>query len=251
MIEQQIKHYRALDEWFRTPLGSYIAHEFTSDLMPVTDFLKGETLLQLANCNDNPWLKSLDFNHKWVASPYSAGCSNQIECSLNQIPLSRNSIDCVIVPLALEPFGNNFTLLDEIDRILNPMGYIVFLCINPWSLWGGAMNCGLLPCYHHNKVKMRTPFNLNRIMVQRGYRNCSLSNFCYIPPINNKSIIKKLTFLDEVGRMLWPFPSGFYCYIAQKYELIRPSLMVAPVLQPNYKSPLQPALNNWILDRKT
>ncbi|EHL30078.1 hypothetical protein LDG_7983 [Legionella drancourtii LLAP12] len=158
------------------------------------------------------------------------------------MPLSRNSIDCLVAPLTLEPFNNSITLIDEIDRVLKPMGFVVLLCINPWSLWGGAIKYGMLNCYRDRTIKMRTPFNLNRLFIQRGYRQVSLTNFCYIPPVNSASLIKKLTFLDEIGKMLWPYPSGFYCYIAQKYQIIQPSLFVSPISSPidDYQSPLQP-----------
>ncbi|WP_298626947.1 methyltransferase domain-containing protein [uncultured Legionella sp.] len=246
LIEQQIKHYQALNEWFKAPLGSAVADEFTRQLEQVKDYLRGDVLLQLGLCGENQWLDSFDFNHKWLASPFSLNKEPQLECSFNQIPLNRNSVDCVLVPLTLEPFGAGFSLIDEIDRILKPMGLIVLVNINPWSLWGAAMKSGLLHCYNDRHIKMRTAFNLNRIFLQRGYRQCSLNHFCYIPPVNNKSIIKKLSFFDEVGKMIWPFPSGFYCYIAQKYECISPTLITPVVTEPvakDYKSPLQPAIN--------
>lgn len=246
LIEQQIKHYQALSEWFISPLGSAVADEFSWQLEQVKDYLKGDTLLQLGNCGENQWLDLFDYRHKWLASPFPLDEKIQLECSFNQIPLNRNSIDCVLAPLILEPFGNSLGLIDEIDRILKPMGLIVLMDINPLSLWGAAMKCGLLHCYSDRNIKMRSAFNLNRIFLQRGYRQCSLSNFCYIPPINNKSIIKKLSFFDEVGKMIWPFPSGFYCYIAQKYECISPALIAQPITPPivkDYKSPLQPAIN--------
>lgn len=250
MIERQIKQYRRLNEWFQLPLGQSIAQEFTSELQPVREYLKGDTLLQMGHCGENTWLQSLDYQHKWVASPFALDSKIQLQCSLNQIPLARNSLDCIIMPLSLEPFGNNLSLIDEVDRVLKPTGFLIFLSINPWSLWGGAMKLGLLDCYQDHKIKMRSAFSLNRILLQRGYRQCSLINFCYIPPVKNKSIIKKMTVLDEVGKMLWPIPSGFYCYIAQKYQLIQPSLTPLPVQQPvtqEYKSPLQPALNKDFL----
>ncbi|MCL9684980.1 methyltransferase domain-containing protein [Legionella maioricensis] len=246
LIEQQIKQYRALNEWFNLSLGLSVANEFSEQLKSVNDYLRGETLLQLGNCGDNPWLNMLNFNRKWIASPFALNNKIHLECSFNQIPLNRNSLDCVLAPLTLEPYGNSLSLIDEIDRILKPMGFIILLSINPWSLWGGAMKCGLLHCYNDRAIKMRTPFHVNRVFLQRGYRQCALSNFCYIPPVNSKSLIKKLTFFDEVGKMLWPFPSGFYCYIAQKFEAISPSLITAPIEQPaskKYKSPLQPATN--------
>lgn len=243
LIEQQIKQFRALNEWFQTPQGVTVANEFIGELAPVKEYLKGDTLLQLGNCADNPWLGSLNFTRKWIASPFPITHTIDLESSLNQLPLSRNSLDCVVVPLSLEPYST-YSLIDEIDRVLKPMGFVVLISINPWSLWGAAMKCKMLHCFADHRVKMRTPFYINRVFMQRGYRQCSLSNFCYIPPVQSKSLITKLNFFDEMGKMLWPFPSGFFCYIAQKYELIGPSLVAKPImLAEKYKPPLQPATN--------
>ncbi len=252
LIGQQIKQYRALNKWFQSPLGLFAAHEFAVNLESVHELLSGETLVQLGNCGDNVWLKKLKFAHQWVASPFALANKIQFESELNQLPLSRNSIDCLVAPLTLEPFNNSITLIDEIDRVLKPMGFVVLLCINPWSLWGGAIKYGMLNCYRDRTIKMRTPFNLNRLFIQRGYRQVSLTNFCYIPPVNSASLIKKLTFLDEIGKMLWPYPSGFYCYIAQKYQIIQPSLFVSPISSPisDYQLPLQPATSTASLLKK-
>ncbi len=65
---------------------------------------------------------------------------------------------------------------------------------------GGAMKWGLLNCYGNQTVKLRSAFNLNRIFLQRGYKQCSLTNFCYIPPVNSQSLIKKLTFLMRLAK---------------------------------------------------
>lgn len=245
MIEQQIKQYRALNEWFQSPAGLFVANEFSQQLELVNQYLRGDTLLQLGNCGDNSWLSKFNFNHKWIASPFIAD-KIDLYCSLNQIPIKRNSLDCILAPLTIEPFGASFNLFDEIDRVLKPMGFVVFLSLNPWSLWGCAMKCGLLHCFADHKVKMRTPFNLNRIFLNRGYRQCSLNNFCYIPPFSSEPLIKKFLFLNEVGKMLSPFPSGFYCYIAQKYQFIEPAPTLESLeksLPKEYQSPLSPAIN--------
>lgn len=242
LIEQQIKQYRTLNKWFKSPLGLFAAHEFLDNLDSEQEYSYGKTLLQLGNCGDNLWLKKFHYANKWIASPFIVANKVQLECSLNQLPLDRNSVDCVLAPLTLEPFGNTLSLIDEIDRVLSPMGFVIILSINPWSLWGGAMKTKLLHCFKDHKVKMRTPFNLNWIFLQRGYKQHSLSNFCYIPPVTNSSLIKKLIFLNEIGKMLWPFPSGFYCYIAQKYQIIQPSLVTKSIEKPfnEYPIPLQP-----------
>jgi len=229
LIEQQIEQFHSLDEWFKTPLGASVAAEFKKQLEPVLNYLKGESLLQLGHCGSNLWLDQLLFQHKWIASPQIAK-DISLACSLNQIPLQRNSLDCVVSPLVMEPFSSPLFILDEIDRILKPMGYLIIFCFNPWSLWGGALKSGLLDCYAKKPLTMYTSFYLNRILMQRGYVQRSLSHFYYLPPVKKSSTLKKMYFLNEMGKMLWPFPSGFYCYIAQKYTPITPSFIMEPVL---------------------
>lgn len=243
MIEQQIKQYRILKDWFRTPLGHFVSQEFTEQLTSYSACLKGDSLLQLGDCGDNYWLDALDYDNKWIASPFNSSSPVQLETSLNQLPINRNSLDCVVVPLTMEPFGNNPSLIDELDRVLKPMGFVVLLGINPFSIWGAALKTGFLHCYDNKQVKMRSAFQINRLFTQRGYRQCCLNNFCYIPPVNNESVIKKLIFLDEIGKMVWPFPSGLYCFIAQKYEHITPALAVSipkVELSKEYEPPFQP-----------
>lgn len=243
MIEQQIKQYRALDAWFLTPLGNSVAIAFAHVLESVMKDLKGERLLQLGHCGNNSWLPAMNFKHKWIEAPASFKNNHHIQSALNQLPFPRNSLDCVLAPLSLEPFGSSLSVLDEIDRILKPMGYVVILSINPWSLWGAATKLRLLNCYEEPKIKLRTSFHLNRTFLQRGYRQYALSHFGYFPPSN--ACISKFPFFEEVGKMLWPFPSGFYCYIAQKYNYIHPSLAIQPLGQKvadDFKPSLQPAI---------
>lgn len=250
LVEEQIKYYQSLDKWFQTPLGLYVAQQFASELHSFDQHLQGETLIQLGCCGGNRWLSSLKYEKQWIISPFQLKQEQHLVSTLHQLPFARNSLDCVVVPLSLEPFKNSFTLLDEIDRVLSPMGFVIFLSINPWSTWGAAMKTGLLHCYQNNKVKMHSALSLNRIMLQRGYRQCAQGSFCYIPPVNNQSWIKRMTFLDEVGKMVWPFPAGCYSYIAQKYEVITPNLTLqsqVALINKEYEPPLQPAIKSYSL----
>ncbi len=226
LIHQQMKQYRSLNKWFQTPLGVFAANEFTTLLDTLPFKLQGDTLLQLGACGDNQWLNKFAFSHKWIASPFALNNKIDLQGEFNHLPLQQHSIDCVVAPLSLEPFNLGTSLLDEIDRVLSPMGHVVLFCINPLSLWGSALKLNLLHCYHDRPVKLRTPLSLNRLFAQRGFQQVALINFCYLPPVNKSSWIKKLTFLDEIGKMLWPVPSAFYCLIARKYQIATPSYLV-------------------------
>ncbi len=247
-LEPHKNDYQALNEWFKTPLGTAVAKQFRNVIEPFGENLKGEVLVQFGSGGENNWLELFNYQNRYIISPFSIPVENEVQSLLNQTPIARDSVDCVVVPLTLEPLGTNLSLLDEIDRILKPMGFAVFCCFNPWSFWGASLKTNFLQCYASRKVKLFTPFSLNRILLQRGYRQCALTHFCYIPPINNQSAIEKFLFLNEVGKMLWPFPSGLYCCIAQKFDVIEPNYLVKNIIdapEAAYKNPLLPAMNKW------
>ena len=224
LLDVQANRYRALDRWFYTPQGSRVGQAFATELLAVHDQFQGERLVQLGHCGDNFWLAPLQFRRKWLVHPYALLKKTSLVSSFHALPIDRNSIDCVIAPLTLEAFLRGKSPLDEIDRILKPMGYVVFFGVNPWSLWGGALRMGFVDCFDKESVMLSSSLTLKHALQSRGYKQCALSSFYYIPPVMSPSLIKTLEFFNQMGKMLWPFPAGFYCLIAQKYEPCMPSL---------------------------
>ncbi|CEK10671.1 methyltransferase domain-containing protein [Legionella hackeliae] len=209
--------FQALRNWFLSDQGSHVGQAFKAELEPLAKFLYGETLLQLGDCGDNPWLSLLHYNRKWLAGPYF-NSSNSMISALNSLPLDRHSIDCVIAPLTMEAFTHQKNPIDEIDRILKPMGYAVFFGINPMSLWGWMMRFGWHTCFGTLRTHSMSVFFIKRAMLHRNYIQCHLSSFYFIPPVYKENWINRLEFLNEVGKMMWPCPAGFYCFVVQKYE---------------------------------
>ena len=224
-LDDQLQKYQALDHWFKTPQGIYVAKAFASELAAVSDCFSGKKLLQLGQCGDNLWLPALNFRHQWVVTPDKDAHNQTLAASLNVLPFERSSMDCVVAPLTLDAFGLNKNPMDEIDRVLKPMGYAVFFGVNPWSFWGASLRWGRLPCFGGVAGVPMSSLTLKHSLLQRGYSQCLLRTFYYIPPVKNKSLIQKLAFFNEMGKMIWPFPAGFYCFIAQKYQPATPSLL--------------------------
>ncbi|KTD20090.1 methyl-transferase [Legionella lansingensis] len=216
-FEDEKNRFQALRDWFKTSQGLHVARAFVGELTPLTEFLYGETLLQLGDCGDNLWLNSLHYRHKWLATPYYSPGSEVIT-DFNSLSLDRNSVDCIIAPLTLQAFTHKKNPIDELDRILKPMGYIIFFGINPLSLWGLFMRFGMHSCFGALKAHSMSFFFVKRAMLHRGYIQCSLSSFYFIPPIYQEKWIHHLEFLNEVGKMMWPCPAGFYCLVMQKLE---------------------------------
>ncbi|MDI9818228.1 MULTISPECIES: methyltransferase domain-containing protein [unclassified Legionella] len=223
-LEDEESRFKALRDWFCSTQGKHVGHAFATELASVGECLYGHTLLQLGDCGDNFWLQPLHYTHKWLATPYY-NHSSALITSFNKIPIDRNSVDCVIMPLVMEAFSRNNTPIDEIDRILKPMGYVVFWGINPMSLWGLFTRFGHNSFYGKFPVNASSVFHIKRTMLHRGYIQCGLSNFYFIPPVHKKSWIHKLEILNELGKMIRPCPAGFYCLIVQKYEETQPNLL--------------------------
>lgn len=225
-FDEQANIYRALDSWFMTPQGHRVAHAFLSEFMPVNDQINGQTLLQLGSCGENIWLPNFKFRDKWIINPCVIPQKTSTVASLTMLPLERDSIDCIIAPLTLEAFERAKNPIDEIDRVLKPMGYVIFIGINPLSLWGLACRLHSLSCFGHRRGTLTSSLTIKRMMLLRGFRQCAFTSFYYIPPVKNESLIKKLEFLNEMGKMVWPFPAGFYCFIVQKFQECAPSLQL-------------------------
>ncbi|KTC69349.1 methyl-transferase [Legionella birminghamensis] len=206
-----------LDEWFSTEPGLTVSKAFYQELHPLKDLLHGECLLQLGSCGQNEWLPLLRYQHKWIATPHFNAASSTFISALDQLPLDRNSVDCVLSPLTLEGTLSRVNL-DEIDRILKPMGYAVFIGINPVSLWGARLRWSNDFCFGHTKSYPRSAFSIKRGMLHRGYVQCHLSYFHYIPPCDDPLWIQRLQILNHLGKMISLVPSGFYCLVMKKFQ---------------------------------
>lgn len=227
-LNEHVAQYRALDHWFSTSEGSCIAKKFTDELACFDSQLRGDVLLQLGSCGENFWLPSLQYRQKIIVSP----CNNKNKLGLlanfNQLPIDRNSIDCIIAPFTAETYLFDKYPMDELDRILKPMGTLVFLGVNPTSLWGLGLRLGRLRMLGEGRIKPTSVFSLKRSVLSRGYRQCALNTFYYIPPCQHEKTRHRLRFLNVMGKMLWLYPAGFYCLIVQKHQFISPTPLWSP-----------------------
>jgi hypothetical protein len=239
-LDAQKTRFRSLDAWFRSAQGVEVGHFFTSELNHLKDLLRGEVLLQLGG--ELSWLHDLHFNHKWCAAPY-LNQSSTVITAFNQLPLERNSVDCIVAPLVMEAFTKSDSPIDEIDRVLKPMGHVIFFGVTPLSLWGFAIQLRRLSCYGHLAAKPRSLLLLKRAFLHRGYVQCHLSTFYYIPPLSSKKWMDKLNVLNELGKIISPAPAGFYCLVLQKYQAIQPNFILNPLNNTawNGNGSLQPA----------
>lgn len=216
--EEQVFKYRALEAWFHGPQGFRLAQAFLNELNSLSTLLKGDSMIQLGSCGRNLWLSGMAFKKRWVVSPGLYPAKSAIFSYLDMLPFENESLDCVLAPLTLESSDDYHALIDEMDRVLKPFGYMVILGVNPWSFWGLAMRLNGVDCFGGQSVFLRSSLSVRSRLLTKGYRQCLVHGFYYIPPVFRQKTISKLEFLNEMGKMLWPYPSGFYYLIARKYD---------------------------------
>lgn len=214
----ELQSFAALDAWLFTPQGQDLSCAFTAELRSVQLKGRGKYLLQIGNCGSNVWLDEMGYASQWILSPELWDKKRGIIGSVSAIPLERESMDCIIAPLTLEVCDPQKSPLDELDRILKPMGYLIFLGINPWSFWGASLRWGRLSCFAHVSAAFSSSLSLKHDMVARGYEQCWLSSFYYLPPVGSEYWLRKLEFLNQMSKMIWPYPAGFYCLVLQKQD---------------------------------
>jgi hypothetical protein len=207
-----------LNEWFVTEQGARVEEAFLEELTPLKNKLYGDILLQLGSCGDNAILRTLRYHHKCLITPY-LNASTTLVSSLTELPIEKESVDCVIAPLTMNAFHYEKSPLDEIDRVLKPMGHVVFFGVNPISLWGVWLRLAHSTCFGVEHGVLHSLFSMKRAMAHRGYVQCHLSGFYYIPPAKRPSVINKLEIFNVIGKMISPMPSGFYCFVVQKLQV--------------------------------
>lgn len=230
-FEEQKRKEEALETWFGTPHGLRVSRAFSDEMGHAEPLLRGHHLLQIGQCGEHPWLSLLRFRYKWIATLSERPSQTTMVTSMLSLPLERKSMDCIIAPLTMETWSLEERVLDEMDRILKPQGHLVFFGVNPWSFWGAAWRFGVASCYGRQSMSPCSSLWLLHKMRLRGYHYRLLTSFYFIPPMVRAQCLERLDFLNQMGKMLWPYPAGFYCLVVQKKETCPASFLFS---QPSF-----------------
>ncbi|MDP3559949.1 MAG: hypothetical protein Q8R79_06355 [Legionellaceae bacterium] len=210
--------FTSLDAWFHSTQGAWVSQAFCHEIHYLQANTLGgpkQRLLQYGGSSKDPWATALGYREALVVRPdvgAAAACYAQVQA----LPWMENSADAVLFPLTLE--SSTFSALDEVDRVLKSMGYLIVFGVNPCSLWGLAWRYGLLTDFATTQPSALTAFGLSRALTQRGYEIRSLGHFYYVPPVRSARWIHRLEIMNELGKMISPYPAGFYVLIARKHD---------------------------------
>ena len=209
----------ALHAWFSRLPGREIATAQRAQLERVLPNLFGYHLLQVGRLGDLDLLsKSRILNRNVVeidgheqGQPYPV-----VHGSATALPIESDSVDVVVLPHILEFEAQPHEALRESARVLVPQGHLLICGFNPWSMLG----CWRYLKRHQQAVPWRGRFlaltRLRDWLALLGFDVLSQNACFFKPPFSNERVLKRLDFLDRIGKRMPAYFSGAYLLLARK-----------------------------------
>lgn len=208
-----------LRQWFSGTLGRLLLQAEQGRVSHALTDLFGYHIVQVGCLYGDSFIKSSRISHKFILQldeDSSDGCPAGVISSAESLPLASDSMDVVFLPHVLEYTDNPHRLLREVERVLIGDGNVVIIGFNPWSLWGlwrvfQAWR-EIPPWYGHF-------FGLARIkdwLSLLDFELVRIERFFFRPPLQNPGIMRRLEFLEKLGKYCWSWFGGAYIIIARK-----------------------------------
>ena len=205
--------------WFSEPLGQHILNHEQAIFEKFLPDLFGYHLMQIGPLHGDKLIGSTRISHRFIIQQEIGGehqDGTAMQCSAEFLPIASASIDVVVLPHVLEYSVNPHKILREIERILIGDGHLIIVGFNPWSFFGiwrillawrdEPPWCGHFFSYH----RIRDWFTL------LDFELVKLERSIYRPPFRNMKIMKKLEFLEKLGKFCWTIFGGIYIVVVRK-----------------------------------
>ena len=132
------------------------------------------------------------------------------------LPIDTDSVDVVLLPHTLEFENDPHQVLREVERVLVPEGHVVILGFNPWSIWGLWWNLRLRRGGPPWCGRFRGAIRIKDWLALLGFDTVVSQGYFFRPPFPHAGIMKRLGFMERMGRRWWPFMGGAYLLVAKK-----------------------------------
>jgi len=210
--------YRAMNDWYRTPLGESLLQSEQALLERTLPRRFGYHLLQIG-CADISMFRDSPIGHKFSISHDRHSSPNAgVIASGEAIPLQNESVDLVLLHHALDYTANQHQLLREVSRVLIAGGHIVTVGFNPISSWGVRSRFpGRKKSPWHGRLL--STLRLTDWLKLLDFHVESIRYGAYSLPINSPGVIRYSGVLDKLAtRLNWP-TGGVYMISARKQAL--------------------------------
>ena len=202
---------QAFCEWLKTSAAGqalYTAEQgfFDSSVQDVF----GQTAVQFGGAWQG--LEHAQVSRKIVLAQTPAENAH-IVCDWQQLPLSSESLDAVILPHSLNFHAHPHTLLREVYRVLRGEGRLILTGFNPYSLWYLSPLCGKVLPPRQRFIHLA---RLKDWLALLGFEINTGKFMQYTPPVFHYSALKYLNFMNLAGDRWLPSFSAVYGLSAVK-----------------------------------
>lgn len=212
----EIGNIAALSEWYKKPIGTALLQSELVGLSNILPQIFGYYIIQIGGPIDSNEILATSHihNHIIINSQASHHSNNSlaVQCELYELPFLPESIDVAVLFHVLEFSKKPRSILKEIYTALIPNGYAIIFGFNPYSLWHIAS--------FWEKQK-QTPWlgnwisswRMRHLLVDTSFSIGDYKTFYFRPPSNNT---EKLLFLENIGKIFWPYCGASYMFVVQK-----------------------------------
>jgi hypothetical protein len=220
-----IQRFKQFEQWFKTKGGQRLEQELSECLEQIPQIMRGDSLLQIANCGDNTWLKQMRYQDHWLLSP-NLGVSTDLVSFPEALPFAKESLDCIFAPFLFDVMQSDpLILVSELDRVLKSMGYMVILGMNPTGLWRVNRFFSMRKEQWYQQPTDFSYWKIKALFKNLGYEQIHAQFFYYIPPIQSKTWINYFDIINRISRFIAFYPPAFFLLTLQKKQ----ASLIAPV----------------------
>ncbi len=213
------KSWPALKRWYQTRLGQRLGEQEQSLVEETLQNLFGYHLMQVGRLNEEDWLSSSRVSHcevmNFLPEQVTGGCLG-FQGLPEQLPIQTDSMDVIVLPHILEFSQKPHDVLREVERVLIPEGHVLLLVFNPfsiWTFWRWALGW-----------RQRVPWCGRSLSTTRikdwlallGFDVVSIHGYFYRPPLQQKSVMQRLRFMESAGGRFWPVLGAGNLILAKK-----------------------------------
>lgn len=206
--------------WYASPLGKKLLQMEKEYYDAVLEKCFGYYLLQLGGCYDDDFFANKRIPNHVVVVP---DCARSVTlpdkyfvvAEFDELPFLSNSIDIAVVSHVFEFVKNPHLVLEEIYHALVPAGKVIIFGFNPRSLWG------MWRVFHdHVNVPWLGRFvsssRMREWLNKLGFDVVVFRTFYFRPPLESEVSSHKLSFMERLGRRIFPRCGGAYMFVAEK-----------------------------------
>lgn len=214
---------RTLEEWFAVEPGLSLVSAERERLALVLPNLFGFHILQIGGFGQSDLLESSRVNHKvvlGVTCRHHNPWAGRAICEAAALPIQSYCVDVVVLAHVLEFETDPHAVLREVERILIGEGHIVIMAFNPLSFFGIWRK--LLAWWGEPPWSGRF-YRFGRVkdwLHLLGFDIVQSQAFYFRPPLRRQWLLKRLRWLEKLGKHIWAFFGGVYIIVGKK-RLVR------------------------------